>query len=69
MDTKELLDILVCPRCHGKLEALPDVQAPEGFACSRCDCVYPVREEIPVMLVEASVRRADWDAGRGREGQ
>ena len=36
---------------------------PEGFACARCGLVYPVREGIPVMLVDEALSREDWDAG------
>lgn len=61
MNTKELLTLLACPRCLGRLEALPDTERPEGFACPECRCVYPVRDEIPVMLVEESVDRVRWD--------
>ncbi|MDO5483823.1 MAG: glycine cleavage system protein H [Desulfovibrionaceae bacterium] len=70
MNTEELLQILACPRCLGSLEALscPDAQgAPgqtHGFACAACDVVYPVREDIPVMLVEEAIPRPQWDKGK-----
>jgi len=49
---KELLDILACPKCKGDLE----LTAPEdGLICRACALVYPIREEIPVMLVEEAV--------------
>lgn len=46
---KELLDILVCPICKTpvKLNAHGT-----GLKCSTCYRVYPVRDEIPVMLPE-----------------
>ena len=44
-----LLSILVCPKCRGPL--VPS-NAPDGLLCSACALLYPVREEIPVMLVE-----------------
>lgn len=69
MNTKELLDLLVCPSCLGKLTALPDSEHVEGFACKACNRVYPVRENIPVMLVEESISREAWDRGvRQRSG-
>lgn len=43
-----LLDILVCPACHGPLH--PPVSG--GIACGGCGRVYPVRDGIPVMLVD-----------------
>jgi uncharacterized protein len=49
MLNKELLDILACPRCKG------DVQYREQdreIVCSSCCLAYPVKEDIPVMLIE-----------------
>jgi len=63
MKTEEMLDILACPKCGGSLKALPDAARPEGFACDHCGVVYPIREEIPVMLVEEAIDRTSWDAG------
>ena len=35
-----------------------------GFIfCGHCGVVYPIREEIPVMLIEEAIDRASWDAG------
>ncbi len=46
----ELLEILVCPACHGKVEV---VREGRGLKCQECRRVYPVTEEdIPVMLVD-----------------
>ena len=44
-----LVAILVCPRCKGALEIEP---AETGFTCQACQLRYPVREGIPVMLVD-----------------
>jgi hypothetical protein len=57
---KELLEILACPRCKGSLTPVDDEQ---GLFCPACDVVYPVRDEIPVMLVDEVVPKADWDRG------
>jgi uncharacterized protein YbaR (Trm112 family) len=46
---KELLDILVCPVCKTALEQLADGS---GLKCASCRRVYPVRDDIPVMLPE-----------------
>lgn len=46
---KELLSILVCPKCKGKLK-LTDKK--DGLACEKCRLVYPVKDDIPVMLIE-----------------
>ena len=44
-----LLDILVCPSCHGELRV--DEPASE-LVCTACGLAYPVRDDIPVLLVD-----------------
>jgi uncharacterized protein len=46
---KELLEILVCPVCKTPVKLLADGS---GLKCSTCRRVYPVRDDIPVMLPE-----------------
>jgi len=49
----ELLKILVCPLCKAAVEVVNNGQ---GLKCSQCHRVYPIRDDIPVMLVsEAKV--------------
>lgn len=43
----ELLEILVCPRCRGKVSYQPEK---EGIICATCELLYPVQNGIPVML-------------------
>lgn len=45
----DLLALVVCPACHGGLA--PDEAAAE-LACEACGRAYPVREGIPVLLVD-----------------
>lgn len=47
--SKELLDILACPVCKTPVKMTPDQQ---GLKCDKCHRVYPVRDDIPVMLVD-----------------
>jgi hypothetical protein len=54
---KELLDILVCPECKGDLELTAQE---DGLICRACAVVYPIREEIPIMLVEEAVDLKQW---------
>ncbi len=54
---KELVDILACPQCKGKLVVKP---AEDGLACAKCEVVYPVKEAIPIMLVEQAIPEKDW---------
>jgi uncharacterized protein YbaR (Trm112 family) len=58
---KELLDILACPICKKGLEL---TEPEDGLICRACNKVYPIREEIPVMLVDEAVDLADWQAGK-----
>lgn len=43
-----LKPLLVCPRCKGELEFR---DARDEIVCRACALVYPVRDDIPVMLV------------------
>ncbi len=44
---KELLEILVCPRCQGEITLTPEE---DGLVCEACKLKYPVRDGVPVML-------------------
>jgi uncharacterized protein len=47
----ELLEILRCPKCKSEVELKPDGS---GLKCVNQECrlVYPIKEDIPVMLVD-----------------
>ena len=47
--SKDLLEILVCPLCKAPLELKQDEN---GLKCVECKRVYPIRDDIPVMLVD-----------------
>ena len=47
--SQDLLEMLVCPLCKVPVKLLEDAA---GLKCSQCRRVYPVRDDIPVMLVE-----------------
>jgi hypothetical protein len=49
MIRKDLLEILVCPACK---QALEYRQNPESLKCVQCHRVYPVKDDIPIMLVD-----------------
>jgi uncharacterized protein YbaR (Trm112 family) len=42
-----LLEIIVCPACRSGLEAVGD-----DLVCQGCGLAYPVRDDIPVLLVD-----------------
>jgi len=46
---KELLDLLVCPKCKGDLKLKEDQS---GLICGACKLVYPIEDDIPVMLID-----------------
>jgi uncharacterized protein YbaR (Trm112 family) len=48
-----LLAIIVCPDCHGDLRV-----EGEELVCGGCGLMYPVRDDIPVLLVDEA-RRSD----------
>jgi len=60
MLSKELLDILVCPACKGDLEYKKE---PERLICPACRLVYPVKDDIPIMLPEEARRMGDTEPG------
>ena len=45
----DLLALLVCPRCKGELQYQ---EADQRLLCPACRLAYPVRDDIPVMLVD-----------------
>lgn len=47
--SKELLEILVCPLCKTPVVINADET---GLKCTQCRRVYPIRDEIPVMLID-----------------
>ena len=47
--SQDLLDLLVCPVCKASLELTPNKA---GLQCQTCRRFYPIRDEIPGMLVE-----------------
>jgi uncharacterized protein YbaR (Trm112 family) len=49
MIPQDLLEILVCPACKKPLVLKVD---PEALKCTECGRVYPVRDNIPVLLVD-----------------
>ena len=45
----QLLEILVCPKCRGALEYR---EGESVLICSACRLRYPVRDGIPIMLID-----------------
>ena len=51
----ELLEILACPKC--KTPVVP-VNNATGLKCKQCRRVYPVKDDIPVMLIDEATIEA-----------
>jgi len=49
MIPQDLLDILVCPACKKPLAITGNG---ESLKCAECRRVYPVRDDIPILLLD-----------------
>lgn len=47
--SKELMDILACPKCKGDVYLS---EAKNGLICDHCKLIYEIRDGIPVMLID-----------------
>ncbi len=45
----QLLEILACPLCKTPVNLTQDGQ---GLKCAQCSRVYPIKDDIPIMLVD-----------------
>ena len=50
--SKELLEILACPLCKEEVQLTSDEK---GLRCVKCRRVYPIRDDIPIMLIDEAV--------------
>ncbi|GIW47055.1 MAG: UPF0434 protein [Deltaproteobacteria bacterium] len=57
---KRLLEILACPKCRGEIRPSDDES---GLICDSCKLLYPIKEGIPVMLVEEALKLEEEPAG------
>ncbi len=53
---QKLLDILACPQCKGSLILAQDKI---GLICETCQLRYPIKDGIPVMLIEEAQKIND----------
>lgn len=47
--SKEILDILACPKCKGGLTLTEDGH---GLICWSCRIRYPIRNHIPILRID-----------------
>jgi uncharacterized protein YbaR (Trm112 family) len=52
MFQQKLLEMLACPQCKDPI--VLDASG-EFLRCKRCRLKYPIREDIPIMLIEEAV--------------
>ena len=58
--SKDLLDILACPKCKGDIYL---TDAGDGLICDNCRLLYEIKDDIPIMLIEeAKPLQADAEA-------
>ena len=50
--SKELLDILACPKCKGDIYL---TEKGDGLICDNCKLMYPIKEDIPIMLIDEAI--------------
>ena len=50
---KELLAILACPKCKGDIKL---TDKGEGLICQACKLMYPIKDDIPVMLIDEAIK-------------
>jgi len=51
--SKELLEILACPKCKGDIEL---TEKQDGLVCNACKLMYPIKDDIPIMLIDEAIR-------------
>lgn len=53
---KALMEILACPKCKGGIHYN---DSKNGLVCDACKLEYPIRDDIPVMLIDEAKELAD----------
>ena len=49
MIDQALLEILACPKCKGEIHYNA---TKDGLVCDKCQLLYPIRDDIPIMLID-----------------
>ncbi len=56
--SKELLEVLACPKCKGPVELS---QKGDALICYSCRLVYEIRDSIPVMLIDEALSLEEYE--------
>jgi len=51
--SKDLLEILACPKCKGDIRIN---EKGDGLICDACKLLYPIKDDIPVMLIDEAIK-------------
>ncbi|MEW6614206.1 MAG: Trm112 family protein [Thermodesulfobacteriota bacterium] len=54
--SKELLDILACPKCKGDIYLN---EKGDGLICNTCKLMYEIKDDIPIMLIDEAIKLED----------
>lgn len=54
--SKELLDILACPKCKGDIYLN---EKGDGLICDTCKLRYEIKDDIPIMLIDEAIKLED----------
>ncbi|MDX8392611.1 MAG: Trm112 family protein [Mariprofundaceae bacterium] len=52
---KQLMEIIACPACKGKVQYN---DAKDKMVCKNCELEFPIRDDIPLMLVDEATSAA-----------
>ena len=61
---KELIDLLACPACKSEV-ALTSGRS--GIRCDSCRLIYPIKDGIPVMLIDKAIPDTSSAASKASE--
>jgi len=51
--SKELLEILACPKCKGDIHLN---EKGDGLICDKCKLLYEIKDDIPIMLIDEAIK-------------
>lgn len=51
--SKDLLDIMACPKCKGDIHLN---QSGDGLVCEACRLMYAIKDDIPIMLIDEATK-------------
>ncbi|HDM75328.1 MAG TPA: Trm112 family protein [Deltaproteobacteria bacterium] len=54
--SKELLEILACPKCKGDIRLN---EKGDGLICDACKLMYVIKDDIPIMLIDEAIKLED----------